>query len=561
MTSSTINYPGRDFMKFKDLSIRYKTLIVIGGGMLIALLILFSLIFYQFRQLEETSVDDIYEVITENDKLRVEHLVKTQAQVLGGLYERLEDDLSEEELKEFIVELNNEVWFDEDGYFFIYNLDGTTIGLPPQPEVQGEERWELTDEEGNYFIQDLSQAAEDGGGFVDWYYLNPNTEESELKFGYVEEVPGTDWFIGTGSYYTFIDYVTNQASQGMINYQQGILRFIAIAFLIVLIILGLVTFKFANYLINELNMILEGIKALADGRLDMEIEIDNNDEIGQFADSFNQAIKNQREIIQDILDNAEDLSAYSEELSASAEEGNLTIESTNDLMSNMSASIEEISASAQEVASFSEEATEQTNVGAENIEQTIESIKEINTSVNDTVEVINGLEENSEEIGKIVDLINDIAEQTNLLALNAAIEAARAGEHGQGFAVVAEEIRQLATETSEATEEIDKLVRSTQKQSRKGIKQVEEVETRAKKGEEIVKETGDVFEEIHNAVEETSAQIEQTANATNELAQDSDNVISATSEIKGMSDEISNSSQELSNMAERLQNLIEKFDL
>ncbi len=276
------------------------------------------------------------------------------------------------------------------------------------------------------------------------------------------------------------------------------------------------------------------------------------------AKEVSQQLQNLADEAKDVVDN---LSAYSEELSASAEESNATIETTSKSIESMSAGIEEISASAQEVASFSDEATEQASAGRANINSTVSSIKEINQEVNTAVDVINNLDQTSEEIEEIVELITSITEQTNLLALNASIEAARAGEHGQGFAVVADEIRQLAKETSEATDKIADLVVKTQQQSKKGIKRIKSLEEKANQGKEIVEETGEVFEEIEESIQNTSKQISQIAHGTNDLAEKSNAINSTSKDIKYMSEDLSTSSQELASMAQKLANLIAKLKL
>jgi len=272
----------------------------------------------------------------------------------------------------------------------------------------------------------------------------------------------------------------------------------------------------------------------------------------------NQLATNLSTIMDNIKDVIERTTATSQELSAAAEEGSASIETTSSLIEKMSNNIQEISSSTKEVAAFAQEANKQSKTGSSNIKETIQSIEDISNSIANTVVIINNLDQNSKEIGQIIELINNIAEQTNLLALNAAIEAARAGEHGHGFAVVAEEIRSLAEETSKATKDIANLIKETQKQSQNSLSAAKEVEDKAKHGKKIILETGKAFEVIKNSIENTSINVEQTNSATQLLAKDSDEVLNATFEISNMSDEINHSSQELTELAERLNELVNR---
>ncbi|PRX34714.1 hemerythrin [Orenia metallireducens] len=340
-----------------------------------------------------------------------------------------------------------------------------------------------------------------------------------------------------------------------------VLTAIVITFIVISVLLTVIMLRLSNYISKGLAKVTFGLKQLATGDLTIRLDVEKQDEFGVLYQAFNKSVKEQSVLVNKILEDAESLLLYSEILSASTEEGNAAIETTNQLIESMSASIQEVSASGEEVTSFAEESTAQTQSGKENMVKTVSMMEEINQKVKATVDLIKELNSNSEEIGGIIELITNVADQTNLLALNAAIEAARAGEHGQGFTVVAEEIRELAEETTKATVNVKRLIDNTRMNSKQVIEAIKEVEEKTQEGQSITENTNQIFTQIEEASEETTIQIEQIAYGAQDLANDSEALVVAAKDIDNMSQEINNSSNELQNKANDLKSLVSSFVL
>ena len=299
---------------------------------------------------------------------------------------------------------------------------------------------------------------------------------------------------------------------------------------------------------------------------------ERQDEIGDLAESLNHVIVYLQRMVTSIKETIENLSGHGQQLSESVEAGQNTIQATKEVIEEMSASIQQISTSTNKVVELAQRSDAKAETGSQNIVSTLEKMGDINQAVDETVCQIEELNTTSQEIEKIVAMIAKIAEQTNLLALNASIEAARAGstrkeassregKAGEGFAVVAEEIRQLADETSQATEEIAELIDETQAKADQGVKAVQRVKEKVATGNKIARETKQVTEEIIEASQDTTQQVEQTAQETNKLAKNSDEIVADTDEIKKMSENIAYSAQELAEVTKDLKKLVSQFQI
>lgn len=297
---------------------------------------------------------------------------------------------------------------------------------------------------------------------------------------------------------------------------------------------------------KQLNKIVTFSSALGEGDLTKEIDIKVKDEIGQAAESLNKAKENIKVLISEMINNSGDISAASEELSAVAEEVSdkmkIISKATDHITKgsqDLSATTEEVSASAQEIGNTTNELNDKANKSFKSAVEIRKRASEIKEKAAKSIEQGNKIyEENRKNIlkaiedGKIVkdvkvmaDSIGEIAEQTNLLALNAAIEAARAGEMGKGFSVVAEEVRGLAEQSSEAVASIQGMVYKVQEAfnnlSNSGQEVLEFLESNVKPSYELLKNTGIQYERdaefVNNMASDIATSSEQMKEVINQI--------------------------------------------
>ncbi|MGE7948866.1 methyl-accepting chemotaxis protein [Lysinibacillus sp. NPDC093688] len=382
----------------------------------------------------------------------------------------------------------------------------------------------------------------------------------------------------------------------------SIIKQIVIAVIGILILLALL-YIIIDRLLKPLKKVVNAANQVANGELvNVDLEI-TKDEIGNLSESINTMVSNLQHIILNIRNTSNNVSSAANQLTVNAAEtynsatniaqdmGQITqnaeasmvmTEETAAAMEETATGIQQIADSANTAAESSISASQASERGNHVVQQVIAQMELINGSVEQIGTTINGLHINTKKISDIVSLITAIADQTNLLALNAAIEAARAGEHGKGFAVVADEVRRLAEQSSQSATEIYNLISTIQADSNASITVMEKGKEDVKAGMEFTNEVGEIFKEILTSSEEVASQIREISAASQQISASSEevaasvnnikqsaeqssefssNVSSATQEQLTTMQEVKEASSSLGKTAEELQVLVTKFKL
>jgi methyl-accepting chemotaxis protein len=312
---------------------------------------------------------------------------------------------------------------------------------------------------------------------------------------------------------------------------------------------------------------------MAQGDLTITADYQGEDELGRVAKAFNQMRERFHAMVQQVSGATAQLAAAAQQTSAASLQAGSgvrrqqsEIEQVATAMHEMTTTVQEVAHSATGAAQAAQQADQEAAVGKRVVGQTVEVIDALAHEVEKAATVIRQLEQDSDKIGGVLEVIRSIAEQTNLLALNAAIEAARAGEQGRGFAVVADEVRTLASRTQQSTTEIQGMIEKLQSGSSNAMKVMEASCSQARKGVEQVAQAGASLDCITLSVatiNDMNAQIASAAEEQSSVAEDINRTIVTVSEVAEQvsvgAQQTAATSEELARLAEQLQGMVGQF--
>lgn len=482
----------------RNLSIRFRLLLLVFTLALgMALIAFLSL-----------SVNKSYILDAKAEKVR--NLVEVQISTLAYFHEQeLSGSLSQHQAQTLAMSAIKQARYDESEYYWINDYQARMIMHSVKPALDGQDLSDLEDPNGKKLFTEFTQVVKkDGSGFVEYLWPKAGSDKPVDKISYVKGFAPWGWIVGTGIYIDDVDALFMQEATKL-----G-------ALCVVIVLIGLVISLFIlQSIMRPIQEIRRAMDNIAEGEGDLTTQLpeDGNDQLTMISQAYNTFAKRLRSTLESAVNLNKGVEQRSLLLQSVANDTQAITAQREKLFQRMSEVIEEVDSLKNQVVSAidtslenASQTREKTILGQKSIQQTITSLQTLARELTQGVGSVEQVAKESQSIGTVLDVISDIAEQTNLLALNAAIEAARAGEQGRGFAVVADEVRNLASRTQASTEEIQTMISKLQ--------------SGAKEAQDKIQAS---FSQLHH----TSEDLSQTDHSLNAVATSVDAIMAAGEEV------------------------------
>ncbi|MBR1598218.1 MAG: methyl-accepting chemotaxis protein [Lachnospiraceae bacterium] len=570
--------------KGSSASISRRLLLLTFGLMLLTCIILGGISIYFLRSTMNSSIDIYENAMYEGYRTEIKSQVQSSIAIVQSFYDRsAAGELSEADAKKAAAEAVRALRYRDDasGYMWIDATDYTLVMHPILPDQEGNNRYDLTDQNGVKIIQNIMKEAQAGGGYNEFYFTKADGVTVAPKLAYSELFEPWGWVITTGNYTDDMDAEMEEQEKGITSRFGSMFTAFIICVIILLVAGGFLAVIFGNRIAGGIKKLANVLSGMSDGDLSVSIpdsEANRRDEVGMIARSVLSLREKMNSILSDINEQSRHISLTNDDFTQRFADITENVQNVNNAVediANGSTSLanEATSAGAQAVAIG--KVIEENSQSIQRLEETVQRMNNEVSAVNDVLEnLLSSNEKSTENIGMVsektistndsaikikeaVALIQGIASQTNLLSLNASIEAARAGEAGRGFAVVAEEIRNLADESSSSAKTINEIVEELIKNSNESVSKMQEVSEGANDQRTKLEQTVNSFASLKDGVSEVSAVSDSILEQIDRLEHQKDAITSVVESLAAISEENAASTEETSSSMQLLTSVVD----